>query len=177
MDVRRARPGAAQRMAVRPADVEASAGRVWCYLPRRGGVCDNALAAADFAALLDFELDNVFAAADAALRPVCRVFFAISCFTSPRAYLLAGTRRWCHADGDPHTTPRLVPHGRPACRPGVRHFRATQLSRPTSGKHEGPTPPARHAQRMGERTESLRHLRAHFSGGSTACRTTSRSPA
>ena len=113
---------------VRPTDVGALAGRPpWCYLPRRDGVCDNALAAAAFAALLDFELDNVLAAADAALRPVCLVFFAISCSTSSRAYLPASTRRWCHADGDPHTTPRLVPHERPAARPGVRHFQTTFL--------------------------------------------------
>ena len=41
------------------------------YLRRpRDGVCDSALAAALFAALLDFELDSVFAAADAAFEPV-----------------------------------------------------------------------------------------------------------
>ena len=41
------------------------------------GACDSALAAADLAALLDFELLRTFEAADAALEPVWRVFFAI----------------------------------------------------------------------------------------------------
>ena len=47
------------------------------------GVCDNALAAADFAALFAFGLLSTSLAALAALAPVCLVFlFAIS-LTSP----------------------------------------------------------------------------------------------
>jgi hypothetical protein len=44
----------------------------------RFGVCDNALAAADFAALLAFGLLSTLLAAFAALAPVCLVFLAIS---------------------------------------------------------------------------------------------------
>jgi hypothetical protein len=41
------------------------------------GVCESALAAADFAGLLDFGLLRTLEAADAALEPVWRVFFAM----------------------------------------------------------------------------------------------------
>lgn len=52
------------------------------HLPRFG-VCDRALAAADFSAFDDFGLLSTFDAADAAFEPVCFVFFAITITSSP----------------------------------------------------------------------------------------------
>ncbi len=43
----------------------------------RFGVCESALAAADFSAFVDFGLLSTFAAAVAALELVCRVFRAM----------------------------------------------------------------------------------------------------
>lgn len=43
----------------------------------RFGVCESALAAADFSAFVDFGLLSPFDAALAAFAPVCRVFRAI----------------------------------------------------------------------------------------------------
>jgi hypothetical protein len=54
----------------------------------RGGVCDRALAAADFAARDDLELASVLLAADAAFEPVWRGFFAAIMITSLRRIAL-----------------------------------------------------------------------------------------
>lgn len=79
------------------------------FVRRRDGVCDKALAAAVFAAGVALRLASVLLAADAALRPVCRGFFAIL-FTSLRAYLRDGTERWSHAEVQPaHDVHRSVP--------------------------------------------------------------------
>jgi hypothetical protein len=81
---------------------------------RRVGVCESALAAAVLAARLAVLLLSVLLAADAALRPVCPVFLAISLLTSFRAQLPAGTNWWCHAGVTPHTTTNVCALKTPA---------------------------------------------------------------
>lgn len=77
----------------------------------RFGVCDNALAAADFAALLAFGLLSTLLAADAAFALVCRVFLlVISLITSARVPCgQAGTGGGQIRVNAPHLATRSVP--------------------------------------------------------------------
>ncbi len=69
----------------------------------RFGVCDNALAAADFAALPAFGLLSTLLAADAAFALVCLVFLlVISLFTpAPDAVWTSRHRGWSHTGERP----------------------------------------------------------------------------
>lgn len=87
----------------------------------RFGVCDNALAAADFAAWLAIGLLSTLLAADAALALVCRVFLlVISLHLRPCAVWTSRHRGWSDTGERPALGHSVDASAARSCRTGPR---------------------------------------------------------